>query len=94
MKLITANRLTDGHVIYWTSAHSWSPRIEDSAQLDDSNAESELALALKDETTEIVAPYLIEADAGRPSGRDRLKEIIRLNGPTTGSSKVNAAKAG
>lgn len=94
MKIITANRLTDGRVIYWTVAHGWTPHIEDAAVLDDAHAETELALALKDETTEVVAPYLIEAEGHVPAGRERLKESIRLKGPTVGPSKGHGAGAG
>jgi hypothetical protein len=94
MKMITANRLTDGRVLYWTAAQGWTPNIGDAAQLDDVNAESELALALKDEATEVAGPYLIEAADGRPAGRERLKETIRLEGPTTGSSKTRASAHG
>src|SRR5690606_6184226 len=67
MKMITANRLTDGRVLYWTAAQGWTPNIDDAAQVDDANADSELALALKDEATEVAGPYLIEAADGRPA---------------------------
>jgi hypothetical protein len=94
MKLITANRLTDGRVIYWTVARGWSPRIADAALLEDAHAEEELSLALKEETTEVVAPYLIEANGHEPAGRERLKESIRWQGPTVGPSKGHGAEAG
>lgn len=93
MKIVTANRLTDGRVLYWSVARGWTPHIEDAMQIDDANAESELALAATDEATQIAGPYLIEAEGGRPSGRERLKESIRLDGPTVGPSKGHGASA-
>jgi hypothetical protein len=43
MRALTANRLTDGEVVFWTSS-GWSERFIDAALFDD-NAAAELAEA-------------------------------------------------
>jgi hypothetical protein len=85
MKALTANRLTDGAVVYLTEAGEWSRLIQDVRALDDVQSEAALSAALAQPHL-LVAPYLVEFDEGRPSGRDRLKETIRANGPTVGHS--------
>ncbi len=94
MKAVTANRLTNGRVVYWTAGQGWSEQIADALALEDSEAEAALALALKTESTEVAGPYLIAFENGQPAGRERLKETIRLTGPTAGSTKVRATNAG
>ncbi len=94
MKMISSNKLTDGRVIFWTGA-GWSADMKDGKVLEDDAADAELEAALKDEATEVVGPYLIAVDGHDPAGRERLRETIRLTGPTTGSTKyVHGIKPG
>jgi hypothetical protein len=90
MKALTANRLTDGHVVYLTATGDWSKLISDLHAFPDTEAEAALAQALAQPQL-LVAPYLIEIDEAGPAGRERLKETIRSSGPTVGHSLKGAA---
>ncbi len=84
-QVVTANRLSDGMVVYRTAIGDWSDRLADgdivtgkeagAARLADADAAVKACL--------VVAPYLIDvvADAGgmRPK---RFREAIRSAGPT------------
>ncbi|MFT3997454.1 MAG: DUF2849 domain-containing protein [Asticcacaulis sp.] len=91
MKLLTANRLTDGLVL-WYGPDGW---IEDAAaavRLDD-----EAAAALLDEwkarETEVVAPYLVPlADENTLIKREYVREHVRVNGPTIGQTAFDTAR--
>ncbi len=85
MKLITGNRLKDGHVIYVAVDGGLTTRFDLALQVADAEAEAALAQAGSRRAV-LVNPYLIEVEDGRPSGRDRLKESIRAAGPTVGHS--------
>ena len=91
MKLLTANRLDDGRVIYWAEGGT-TPDLSQAARLDDAEADDVLAQA-KARPGLFVNPYLVEASDGIPSGRDRLKETIRATGPTVGNSLSRPAPA-
>lgn len=83
MKLITGNRLKDGHVVYVGADGGLTTSFDLALQLDDADAEAALGQAGSRRAV-LVNPYLIEVEDGRPSGRDRLKESIRAAGPTVG----------
>lgn len=91
MKLLTANRLTDGRVVYLGEANQAVDAIEAALVLDTEAAEAALVLA-QSRPAVFVSPYLIEVEAREPSGRDRLKERIRSAGPTVGHSLDLAAR--
>lgn len=91
MKLLTANRLTDGRVVYLGEANQAVDTIEAALLLDVEAAEAALALA-QSRPAVFVSPYLIEVEAREPVGRDRLKERIRSVGPTVGHSLSLAAR--
>lgn len=85
MRLITANRLSDGRVIYVGANDRAVDTMIEAATFDDS--ESDAALARATARPDIfVNPYLVEVRDRTPSGRDRLKETIRATGPTVGHS--------
>ena len=90
MKALTANRLTDGAVVYLTSTGDWSKIINDLHAFPDTEAEAVLAAALAQPQL-LVGPYLIDIDETGPVGRERLKETIRSTGPTVGHSLKGAA---
>lgn len=91
MKLLTANRLNDGRVIYLGEAHHAVETIDAALPLDDAAADAALAQA-QGRPAIFVNPYLIEVEGCAPSGRDRLKERIRSVGPTVGHSLDFAAR--
>ena len=92
MKLLTANRLTDG-VTLWYGNDGW---VEDGAAalpLADEAADALLAEWTRRET-EVVAPYLIPlTPGGAPVQREHVREYVRANGPTTGPTRAELARA-
>jgi hypothetical protein len=93
VKLLTANRLSDGRVIYLGEgeAEAVVETIAAARILDAAAAETALTLA-QSRPAVFVNPYLIEVEGRTPSGRDRLKERIRSAGPTVGHSLDFAAR--
>lgn len=86
MKVLSANRLTDGRVIYWGAEGQAVENLAEALWLDGEAAEAALASASARPEL-FVNPYLIEVNAGEPSGRDRFREFIRSTGPTVGHSR-------
>ena len=91
MKLLTANRLNDGRVIYLGEADAAVEAIDAARILDADAAEAALTLA-QSRPAVFVNPYLIEVEGRAPSGRDRLKESFRSVGPSVGHSLAFAAR--
>ena len=89
MKIITANRLSDGRVIYVGEAGAVVESLTLAAVFEPDVAEEALALAAAQPAI-FVNPYLVEVIGRSPSGRDRLKETIRSAGPTVGHSLDHA----
>lgn len=87
MKAITANRLTDGRVIYRTAEAGWSTRFEDAHPLTDEESEALLATAEADSGI-AVGPYLIELGEGAPAGQKWRREGIRIGGPSSGTTRL------
>lgn len=93
MKAITANRLTDGRVIYRTADAQWSTRFQDAHPLGDDAAETMLAQAGR-ESGIAVGPYLIELGEFAPAGQKWRREGIRIDGPTSGTHRlIESARA-
>jgi hypothetical protein len=89
-QLVTANRLSDGAVVYLGPGGGWSGAIEAGLVVSDDRADALLAEAqLGVENNIVVAPYLIEI--GNHRGRPvpvRLRERIRAFGPTVVDAEV------
>jgi hypothetical protein len=81
MKAITANRLSDGVVVYLGADDQLVERFEHAALFDAGVAEDKLAHLLARKTV-IAGAYLVEATPSGPVGRERLRETIRRDGPT------------
>jgi hypothetical protein len=80
MNALTANRLDDGAVVYWTGA-AWSLAIQDAALLKPEAAESAIQAALSDHT--LVGPYLMPMNGpGEPGSKVRAREALRAAGPS------------
>ena len=84
MKVLTANRLAPGEVVYWTGS-GWMPEIQDAKVLQDAEAESVLKGAAEwVQRNEVVAPYLFSVRLDS-SGRiipASARELIRAKGPS------------
>ena len=82
--VITANRLTDGAVVYRTADRRWTTRLVQAAVAATATAASELlTAAVADDIGAVgayIAPVRIDADGGVRPGN--LRECIRLAGPT------------
>ncbi len=85
MKIITANRLSDGRVIYADANGAPVESLSLAGVFEPEAAEVVLAGAARNPAV-FVNPYLVEVTGHAPSGRDRLKETIRSVGPTVGNS--------
>ena len=82
MKAVTANRLSDGVVVYLNDEDQWTVHLCTAAKFVDDDALSVLAAA-QGRVREITDAYLIDVDeAGAPAGRAGLRETIRKTGPT------------
>lgn len=90
MKALTANRLTDGRVIYRTPEGQWSTDIQDAHQLS-AEAAAELLPAAEAEFGVAVGPYIIDLEDRVPAGQKWRRESIRLQGPSAGSTRILGA---
>jgi hypothetical protein len=85
LQVLTANRLTDGAVVYLTAAGTWTSEVARSVVAREEKAAAALlARGQKDaEAAIVVGPYLIavveEAGGPRPAS---LRERIRAEGPS------------
>jgi hypothetical protein len=89
-QMITANRLTDGAVVFLASGGRWVERFE-AGRIANNEAEAAALQQIADAAVtcaEVVAPYLI--DAGEIDGRlqpTRYRERIRAEGPSVSAIK-------
>ena len=92
MKLLTANRLSDGVTIWYTEA-GWVEDGAKAARLEDAAADALQKEWLARET-EVVAPYLVPLTPdGQPVQREHVREFVRANGPTAGQTAFELSKA-
>jgi len=95
MKIITANRLSDGRVIYLGANGLLVESLGLAGRFDEQAAQQALE-RVSGNPAVFVNPYAVEVQVSegadskagllQPSGRDRLKEAIRSKGPTVGNS--------
>lgn len=82
-KILTANDLRLGDVVYWTADKSWARTITDAVVFTDSGAaEAALAMAYA-QSDQVVGPYLTDAiptDTGPTPAHFR--EAFRMRGPS------------
>lgn len=88
-RIVTANRLRDGLVVFLSADGAWSERIGDAAGAANEAGAQELMAIAEQSAAEcrVVEPYLVEveiaADRRRPVPRPvRHRESIRVSGPT------------
>jgi Protein of unknown function (DUF2849) len=85
VKVLTANRLSDGVVVYRAADGAWTRVFEEAERLSPEAATEALAEATAQPGL-LVAPYLVEVDGNEVEKRERLREGIRAQGPTVGHS--------
>ena len=81
---VTANRLSDGAVVFLVSAGHWSELLSDvTAAESKDGAERLMGIAETDAATKVVGPYLIDLD---PTSEEpeavSLRERLRAAGPS------------
>ena len=84
-RVLTANRLGDGRVVFLTPGGHWSPDLKDAliARDDETATRLSAAGALAEAGCAVVGPYLV--DVRNESGHFRaaaIREAIRATGPT------------
>jgi hypothetical protein len=81
--VVTANRLTDGAVVYRTAHGSWTTELTGAAVVNSAPAARELLRGAVADDVGAVGPYVAPVDLvdGRV-GPGNLRERIRLSGPT------------
>ena len=85
MRMVVANRLTDGRVVFLSDATRWVERIDDGAVARFSDqVNALLAVAERSaEAGEVVDPYAIDvSEAGGSRRPTSLRESIRAFGPS------------
>ena len=85
-KVLTANRLSDGAVVWLTADQAWSHEFHDAVQLEGDAAQAQLALA-QAQPWRLVGPYLVGIEEAGVERRERLRETIRASGPSVGHSQ-------
>ena len=85
MKVLTANRLVDGVVVYLANDGGWTHVFADAARLAPDAAADALGQA-QGQARVLVGPYLVEVDGQTVEPRERLRETIRAKGPSVGHS--------
>lgn len=92
-KIVTANDLLKGDVIYLTSRDTWSRDHRDAEFLED-EAHAEIRLIEASRQSHVVGAYLADAKAG-PDGPEpvHFREVFRSRGPSNYRLGKQAAKA-
>jgi len=96
MKALTANRLIDGEVVFWTGL-AWSERFVEARLFDDEGAAESAEASAKADITRLVDPYLIEVAAveggvAPVSYRERLRALGPTNKPDHGKQAAGGAE--
>ncbi|MEM9852151.1 MAG: DUF2849 domain-containing protein [Pseudomonadota bacterium] len=82
-KVLTANALLEGDVIYWSPKGDWVGRFEDAAYFDDESAATDALAQAETQQDRIVGPYLADArwqdDHPEPA---HFREDFRTTGPS------------
>jgi len=89
--VITANRLSDGGVVYRTRDGQWSTVLDDAAVATTAAAATELLAAAAADTAAVgayLAPVRFDQDGRTQPGN--LRERIRSKGPTIGAAQIPA----
>ena len=82
--VVTANRLTDGAVVYRTVDGEWTTEIDLAAVVNTAPAATEMLRAAESDDVRAVGPYVAPVDltSDRRILPGNLRERIRVGGPT------------
>lgn len=97
MKVLTANRLTDGEAVWFSKEKRWSETIDDAEIASDKDADARLEATGKaaSDNNEVVDVNLIDVDVVDGRIRPlRLREQIRAAGPTNRNDLGKQARPG
>lgn len=88
MKALTANRLIDGEVVFWSKGR-WVEHFGDAELFSDDQPAETAAAAAKAQTTTVIDAYLIDIEQGEAgpapiSYRERLRALGPSNTPHHG----------
>jgi hypothetical protein len=96
-QIVTANRLDDGEVVYFTKDQTWSRVLEDSVVIEDKAEAASLLIAAEtpEQELEVVGPYLakVNLEDGQAIAINQ-RESIRAKGPTVHPHFGKQAEAG
>ena len=83
-QMVTANRLTDGAVVFLAADGSWVERLTAGQAVPEGEGAAQLKRAEAATRSEVVAPYLIDVGPGADGGivALRYRERIRAGGPS------------
>jgi len=96
MKTITANRLTDGEVVFWSEGR-WVERFAEAQMFDDEADDGETALeTARGQPTVVIDPYLIDIEEAPTGGLAPVsyRERLRALGPTNLTMHGKQAEGG
>lgn len=83
-KIVSANDLRQGHVVYLTKAGEWSGDHADAAVADTDKAAQRMLAAARGDDLRVVGPYLVTVavtGTGTPEPT-HFRESFRLSGPS------------
>ncbi len=95
LQTITANRLSDGLVVYLSQRGGWSERLDDARTTNDRDVAARLLRQAEGAAARVVVgPYLIDLTEGGKSLRPaRRRELIRARGPTVETATAQTREA-
>ncbi len=83
--VLSANRLDDGSVVYFTDDEQWSSQVDDAKIVSGDELDEALRISRRAEERNIVVGcYEVEVDSTEGKRPVRLRERIRSYGPTVG----------
>ena len=84
-KMITANDLATGAVLYLGADGTWVTNVDQAAPfVDDAAAEEGLAVGRRDVSRNLIVDPFVTEKGGEGAPRMTLRDAIRANGPTIG----------
>jgi hypothetical protein len=94
MNVLTANRLSDGEVVFWARGR-WAERFGEAERFTDETVAAAAEALAHEQPTVVVAPYLIEiAEAEDGYAPVAYRERLRALGPTNTPSHGKQAEGG